>query len=317
MIEKLSIVSKIPTDPEYLTDIEIFNKLMFEYAKIGKTTKINLLFRKMHLISTESNQSKLMPNLNSYVAGLQSLGYELDKSIDDKSKISKIKLQTERLLWDMKKAGFSLESLSKSNLFSSEQQNHIKLALNLIIQDFGFKNCVDLSATNPIFKALKYNNHEHIQMQNENKKEKKYSKEIIKKDIVMKNFDEQINFEAKTFVRVPSIIPIKENHQIKRIEQLREKVLLEFREKITRSLIKKIELLSVSDKFHDLLIYPFLTFMDHSIYVDLLIQEVIRLSQNSKYYSENFKDISVNLGSVLEAKYQHFVMNKNGDINKV
>ncbi len=89
-------------DAEYLTDVEIFNKLMFEYAKLGKTSKIYLLFKKMRSVEDKSKQ--ITPNINSYTAALQSIGHQFRNQIsDDKKEFSGLKLQVERILWDIKK----------------------------------------------------------------------------------------------------------------------------------------------------------------------------------------------------------------------
>ncbi len=99
-------ISKLD-DPEYLTDVEIFNKLMFEYAKIGKTSKIYLLFKKMRSVEEKSKQ--ITPNINSYTAALQSIGYQFRSKIyDDRKESSGLRLQVERIIWDIKKLGVNI-----------------------------------------------------------------------------------------------------------------------------------------------------------------------------------------------------------------
>ena len=139
------------------------------------------------------------------------------------------------------------------------------------------------------------------------------------KDLMKRNFDEQLVSEAKSLTRIPSIFPLeaKSPSEQKNIELLRERILSDFSESVSKNLLKSIRVLKTSENFQDALVYPFLTFMDHSVYVDLMMQEVIRLSQNSKFFSENTRDISINIGNALETKYLHYVMNKNGDIKKV
>jgi len=89
-------------DHEYLTDVEIFNKLMFEYAKVGKTSKIYLLFKKMRFVEEKSKQ--ITPNINSYTAALQSIGHQFNnQTFEDKKEFSGLKLQVERIIWDIKK----------------------------------------------------------------------------------------------------------------------------------------------------------------------------------------------------------------------
>jgi hypothetical protein len=89
---------------EVINDVEIFNKVMFEYAKLGKTTKINLLFKTMYTNLSEKYCESLRPNLNSFAAAFQSLGCELGKlnETNVKKEMSRIRLQVERILWDMK-----------------------------------------------------------------------------------------------------------------------------------------------------------------------------------------------------------------------
>lgn len=103
---------------EYLSDVEIYNRLMFELAKAGKTSKLYLMFRRMR--SLESDVSRqIKPNLNSFAAVLHSLGYELENKINstfdevkldetdtlsmknDEKLIAKIKLSVERIIWNI------------------------------------------------------------------------------------------------------------------------------------------------------------------------------------------------------------------------
>lgn len=339
-MEKLAHKSKQPDNCNYLTDVEIFNKIMFEYAKTGKTTKINLLFKKMHLISADPNETTsvtsssnqisttqetkpfktfiIKPNMNSYTAALQSLGFELNSNAKD---IYRIKLQVERIIWDMRKANLSLDTLANNLLLSSEQQNYIKSALNLILPNFEFRDHIDFFASSPLLRNLKIRNSTN---QNKRNIDNFYPKEMIDKKVIIENFDTQLLFEAKSLTSVPSIVPVDKrnvqfsNVQMKKNNQvLREKILSDFRETLSKNFLKNITNLKSSNNFQNALIYPFLKFMDSSVYVDLLLQEVIKLSQNSIYFSESVRDISLNIGNALETKYLHFIMNKNGDLDKV
>jgi len=114
LLEKLSLNNKVESETgekvksnmsshQIINDIEIYNRLMFEFAKLGQTSRINLLFKK---ICTNS-ANKLRPNLNSYAAALQSLGYEVENLQPDQS-LGKIRLKVERILWDIKKANVKL-----------------------------------------------------------------------------------------------------------------------------------------------------------------------------------------------------------------
>jgi hypothetical protein len=307
---------------------------MFEYAKEGKTTKINLLFKKMHLISTDSTDTntnaivskpvqsstepvkkiKIKPNMYSYAAALQSLGCEL--KTEKTKEISRIKLQVERIIWDMRKANISLDTLADNLHFSSEQQSCIKSALNLVLPNFDFKIFVDLYASSSLMRQLNIKNSKERGERNVNNF---YPQEMINKDMMVENFDKQLAFEAKSLTKIPSIIPVDEQslQEQNHVQILREKILNDFRETVSKNFLKNLTFLKKSEAFEDALLHPFLTFMDHTVYVDLLMQEVIRLSQNSKYFSETTRDISLNIGKALETKYMHFVMKKNGDIDKV
>ncbi len=309
---------------------------MFEYAKQGKTTKINLLFKKMHLISNNSTDTntnaivsepvqssaesvkkiKIKPNMNSYAAALQSLGYELKTEIGKPREISRIRLQVERIIWDMRKANISLDALADNLHFSSEQQSCIKSALNLVLPNFEFKIFVDLFASSSLMRQLNIKNSKERGERNVNNF---YPQEMINKDTMVENFDKQLAFEAKSLTKIPSIMPVDEQsiQEQNYVQTLREKILNDFRETVSKNFLKNLSLLKKSEAFEDALLHPFLTFMDHTVYVDLLMQEVIRLSQNSKYFSETTRDISLNIGKALETKYMHFVMKKNGDIDKV
>jgi hypothetical protein len=110
LLEKLSLNGQVMSETgqevrsnmnaqQIINDIEIYNRLMFEFAKLGQTNRINLLFKK---ICTNS-ANKLRPNLNSYAAALQSLGYEIEHLLSEQN-LPKIRLKIERILWDIKKS---------------------------------------------------------------------------------------------------------------------------------------------------------------------------------------------------------------------
>jgi hypothetical protein len=108
----------------FISDVEIYNRLMLEYAKKGDTNSIRLLTN--HMCTKEIFKLKL--NLNSYVVALQSLGYNLlekevkknetnssnendyekqnDKN-DEKKELNKIRLQAQRILIDIHRAKVS------------------------------------------------------------------------------------------------------------------------------------------------------------------------------------------------------------------
>jgi hypothetical protein len=124
LLEKLSLNGKVTNETgekvksnmkphQIISDIEIYNRLMFECAKLGQTSRINLLFKK---ICTNSS-NKLRPNLNSYAAALQSFGFEVEHLQPDQS-LAKIRLKVERILWDIKKANVSFSSLHYFICFS-------------------------------------------------------------------------------------------------------------------------------------------------------------------------------------------------------
>lgn len=111
---------------EYISDVEIFNRVMFEVAKTGKVSRLYVLFRKMR-----SNKDRpITPNLNSYAAVLQAFGYQVENKdlveVDQSEIINKdeqsivgssetneskqlaiIRLGVERVLWDITKANVS------------------------------------------------------------------------------------------------------------------------------------------------------------------------------------------------------------------
>ena len=83
-----------------ITDVEIYNKLMFTLAKTGQTHKIIRLFNKMK--SSSSFGEPIKPNLNSYVAAIQSIGYNLNTNPD--LDINNARLTLERIIFDIGKA---------------------------------------------------------------------------------------------------------------------------------------------------------------------------------------------------------------------
>lgn len=88
------------TNNKYITDVEIYNKLMFALAKTGSTNKIIRLFNKMR--SKDSPGGSIKPNLNSYVAALQSIGFNLNNNAD--LDLNSTRLSAERIIFDIVKS---------------------------------------------------------------------------------------------------------------------------------------------------------------------------------------------------------------------
>lgn len=102
-IKYLNKLTENANRPEYefITDIEVFNRLMFELAKHGRTNQITNLFRRMR--TCEDSKKQIKPNLNSYAAVIQSIGAQLDKSNLDR-KFDELRLTLERVLFDIQKS---------------------------------------------------------------------------------------------------------------------------------------------------------------------------------------------------------------------
>jgi hypothetical protein len=73
---------------------------MFTLAKTGQTHKIIRLFHKMK--SSSSFDEPIKPNLNSYVAAIQSIGYNLNTNPN--LDVSSARLTLERIIFDIGKA---------------------------------------------------------------------------------------------------------------------------------------------------------------------------------------------------------------------
>jgi len=102
-----------------------------------------------------------------------------------------------------------LETLSTSLYYSSEQQKQITLAINLIVPEFDFKDCDDLSRENVLIKSLKLKTNVDKQIL-ANIEDTVYPSELIDKSSIMTNFDKQIAQEQNLVVEVPSVIPSNE-----------------------------------------------------------------------------------------------------------
>ena len=83
-----------------ISDVEIYNKIMFTLAKTGQTHKIIRLFNKMR--TRTASYEPIQPNLNSYVAAIQSIGYNLNTNPNFDA--NSARLSIERILFDVGKA---------------------------------------------------------------------------------------------------------------------------------------------------------------------------------------------------------------------
>lgn len=315
-----SISSKHP-DPEYLSDVEIFNKLMFAYARLGKTTKINLLFKKMS--SAIDKEKNIQPNLSPYTAALQSLGHQLthQKFFDESNDLAKLKLQVERVIWDIKKKNLNLNDIAKTSIYSKEQKMYIKAAIQKVIPGFDFKESFNYSESNDLMKKIssKYTSENDALINEHQKSKMSYPAELVDKEVMMRNFKKQLELESNSMLQVPSIRPLsnKELSQLEKYKAIKDSLLLGFRDSITRTFVKKLSLMEKSEKKNESFLYPFLTILEPSVYVNILMQEAVCLAQNSQYFSPKFNHLTSTLGARIEAKYLQHIMETNGDIEKL
>lgn len=147
---------------EYISDVEIYNRLMFQLAKTGKISKHYLIFKKMRA------SKSVTPNLNSYAAVLQTFGYQLEHKIDiesenttgseakiggdsadAKKQINTIRLSVERILWDIQKAKVKcFELYIYWHFYNSQRQKIVRQSRfysiiffrNLVLINFGGEN---------------------------------------------------------------------------------------------------------------------------------------------------------------------------------
>lgn len=89
------------SEHEFITDVEVFNRLMFQLAQHGRTNQITNLFRTMRTSTDEKKQLK--PNLNTYAAVIQSIGVQLEKNNLER-KTNELRLTLERVLFDIQKS---------------------------------------------------------------------------------------------------------------------------------------------------------------------------------------------------------------------
>ena len=66
-----------------------------------------------------------------------------------------------------------------------------------------------------------------------------------------------------------------------------------------------------------IVLHTFLSILEPSAYVEVLLREAIYLAQCSRYYSPEYYLLVFGIGDKLEKKYQQKLMQKNGDIQKM
>ncbi|CAF0962023.1 unnamed protein product [Brachionus calyciflorus] len=320
MLEKaISYLNKLMSESndkkpyEFISDIEIYNRLMFELAKKGKTSQITYLFKKMRTQDDATRQIK--PNLNTFIAVIQSIGHNIEHPGTSK-KLKDLKLTLERVLFDIQKSNFSLDDIASSISYSSEQQFYIKKALNSLIPSFEFKHMPISSSNNPLLAGLKEPFDAKIMVD----KETYYPTEMVSKTKIYENFEHQLKEEQNLMIEVPSIRSLSqsEKKQNQKNENLKNIFLKIFREDITKAFYKNLNFLKTSSNNPNTeFLYPFLTAMEPRVYIDILIQQIIKLSQNSEYFSASLNVYALELGSILETKYHENLMVKNNDIDKI
>ncbi|XP_014613955.1 PREDICTED: DNA-directed RNA polymerase, mitochondrial isoform X2 [Polistes canadensis] len=80
--------------------------------------------------------------------------------------------------------------------------------------------------------------------------------------------------------------------------------------------LKYLEQQELDLKPHKFALYPFLKILPKEQYVDLILQEIRNLSQNSQSYSLTVTLLSVKLGHLVFREYEIFMKEKNGILDK-
>ena len=65
------------------------------------------------------------------------------------------------------------------------------------------------------------------------------------------------------------------------------------------------------------MIYPFLTSMNETIFIDVMMKEIESLAHTSQYYSPDLRVISVILGNRVEHHLQRHILQMNNEIDKI
>lgn len=179
--------------------------------------------------------------------------------------------------------------------------------MNLVYPDFKFTEPEDLSYNNSLITTLKSKNFDQIHTT-----PSVHSLELHHKPVMLKQFKEQIDLEMKLSIEVPSIFKVP-NSESENQEALKAKIMKRFRDRIAKNFTKHIENLKPKDNF----LRPFLTIMDKSVYVDLLLNVVEYLAQTSRYFSTDFGEINQTIGSHLEKRFHVFCTENSRDIEKL
>lgn len=302
-----------------ITDIEIFNKLMFAFAKDGKIKKIIWCFDRLSSINVK-------PNLDSYLAALISIAHSNnnDNSTQNNSKSDFNKSLVMRILLDCEKSNLNISEAATSLNYSSEQMMAIEKALNLVNYKFRFVDTEDLSKKNSLTShSSSRNNSNNKQAQSISYENKYYCSELSEKNTILKNFQDQIKIEKKFMIEVPSIY--ERSGDSLKSEQFKSFLKRRFREKITRNFVKLLNSLENSALNNDVrkfpaddkFLYPFLSIKDKKVYIDMLDKEVEILSQVSDYYSNSLRQISINIGSRIEDMFRKNCAQSDNDIEKI
>jgi hypothetical protein len=187
---------KRPLKPyEYISDVRIFNRILTELAKTGKTSRMTFLFKTMRSCTGDK---EIQPNLTSYAAVLQSLGYELaEKSATTTgSNTTRVKLMVERVLHDMHKASLSETALSEAKI-DHKQSKYIESAVRLVLPEFRFKfkDPNELKSNNPLLADLE-------KQTSLKSPEDKYFTPNLDKKYMHTNFEKQLELETNILIQV-------------------------------------------------------------------------------------------------------------------
>ncbi len=322
------VIKKKRLEPyEYISDVRVYNRLLAEFAKTGKTSRVTYLFKAMRLCASEK---AVQPNLSSYAAVLQSLGYELTEKSSTKTTApaskARLRLLVERVLHDMHKAELSESALSEAKIDYKQAEN-IEAAVRLILPEFRckIKDPSEVRSNNPLTSDLD-------KLTSLKSPEDKHFTPSLDKKYLLASFEKQLELEkniliqvhlsrsccsgkAKTsffdFVlcnKVPSVQKFtdEKKNTLANREKMRVKLLADFRENVTKHFLKSLAYLEESKRGDDAYLVPFLTVMEKSDYIEILLKHVVKLAQLSQYYSPTVAFFANDLGKSIESKYHEF-----------
>ncbi|XP_012257403.2 DNA-directed RNA polymerase, mitochondrial isoform X1 [Athalia rosae] len=282
-----------------ITDIAIYNCVLQGYASHGNLEKVKLL---LQMIVEDSIQ----PNPQTYAA--------MFEVVSRKKDFQRHKEFLESVLSDMTSRGISLNDVLDKSVFTHDQREMTDRGIRVLVPDF------EANYTRP---DTSYSNHLLEKITGTIGQSIEPAKDIVTISELMTKARHQMQLEKTGSVTVKSVaVPPKLSSYALLCREKVAEIEKMWRTVITEAFQRELNVYQSQNTngYHlkrTMNLYPYLTVLDTSVYVDVILDEVINRASGSETFSPGLHSLIGQLGRNIFHKYQMEMKHRNSVHSKI